>query len=395
MPAMKKISVENLKPGMIYNKALYIDANTKIVEANTPIKIDDIKKMMTWGISEIETAGIMLKSANSSPEGDKQTSSIISDGKKIINDYNEMLTKRKDLIKVYSNSQKEVAAIYELIRKDKKFSTEGLRDSLKNIIKLLNSNNNLFLFLYGLDNNDNYLVSHSVNVTFYAIIIGLGLKYSMQQLIKLGLGTLLIDAGMNKIPVYITHKQTDLTDQEFKQIKTHPLYGYKAIRELGELKEDVANISLQHHEQFDGKGYPRGLKGNEINEFARIAAIADSYEAQITKRTYKDKVDFYHAMKNLLSSGVNKFDPILLRIFLSKMSVYPIGSLVEINGGKIGIVIGSVEKKPLRPLVKIIFDENKKKLEKTQILNLLEEPNYYITKALNEKEVGIDIFDVL
>ena len=200
---------------------------------------------------------------------------------------------------------------------------------------------------------------------------------------------------MIKMPKYIIQKQSNLTELEFNQIKTHTLHGYKAMKDLGGINETIANISLQHHEQFDGKGYPRGLRGNNISEYARIASIADSYEAQISNRSYRKKIFFYHAMRNLLSSGVNKFDPVILRVFLSRMSVYPIGSLVELNDGAIAIIIGSIQEKPLRPIIKLIMGPDKRKLEKTRIINLLDDATRYIVRALDEKEVGVNIFDVL
>ena len=100
-------------------------------------------------------------------------------------------------------------------------------------------------------------------------------------------------------------------------------------------------------------------------------------------------------MKNLLSSGINKFDPVILRVFLSRMSVYPIGSIVELSNGTIGIVIGSVPQKPLRPIIKLIMDQNKKRFTDTIIVNLLEEKALYITRALDEAEIGINLFEVL
>ncbi len=391
MAKMRKIPVDELKPGMVFNKPLYVDSSNMLVGANSPVKESDIKKIMTWGVTEVETVGTLIKSETVYKSGLTSSESE----KKILNEYHDLLKKRKRLIEVHGEARKAVTAAYNAIRNDKSFSTGDLEKAVINIIELLKENNNVFLFLYGLDEGKDYTTTHSVNVTFYALIIGIALKYTMNQLIDLALGTLLIDAGMIRMPVYIVHKQSNLTEQEFKQIRTHPLLGYKTIRELGNLKESVANVSLQHHEQYDGKGYPRGLKGNEIDEFARIASIADSYEAQISNRSYKEKIYFYHAMRNLLSSGVNRFDPVILRVFLSRMSVYPIGSIVELNDSSIGIVIGSVPEKTLRPIIKLIFDANGKKLEETVIVNLLEKSSLYITKALDEKDVGINIFDVL
>ncbi|HOW83416.1 MAG TPA: metal-dependent phosphohydrolase, partial [Spirochaetota bacterium] len=116
---------------------------------------------------------------------------------------------------------------------------------------------------------------------------------------------------------------------------------------------------------------------------------------QISNRSYRRKVDFYHAMRNLLASGVNKFDPVILRVFLSRMSVYPIGSIVELNDGSRGLVIGSIPEKPLRPIIKLIFSQAGERIQETRIVNLLEASNLYITKALDEEEAGINIFDVL
>ena len=386
---MKKISVEKLKPGMIYNKAIYVDKNNMLVPANTEIRTDDIKKLMTWGVSEVETAGELINNnVNNNGSSHKHE-------KRILEEYNDLLKKRKKLIEIHRKLQSSVSNAYTAIRNDEPFVLDDLKNSIDEVIQIVNENNNIFLFLYGLDEGKDYIVTHSINVTFYAINIGLALKYPMDNLRELGLGTILIDSGMTKVPIYITHKQSNLTEQEFNQIKTHPLHGYTALRKLSDISENAANISLQHHEQFDGKGYPRGLNGTGISEFARIAAIADSYESQISNRSYRSKLYFYNAMRNLLSTGVNKFDPNILQVFLSRMSVYPIGSIIELNDSSIGIVIGSIPEKPLRPIIKLIFDKDKKRIEDTIIINLLEQTSFYIVKAMDETEVGINIYDVL
>ncbi|MFH0977177.1 MAG: HD-GYP domain-containing protein [Spirochaetota bacterium] len=393
---MRKIQVEELKPGMRFDKPVYIDSNNIFVGAHITIKEEDIKKLMRWGVSDVETAGTMISSKEEVKQYSKRAESLSStDSKKIIADYNNLLKKRKNLIEVHKKACKAVGDVYSAIKNSENFNTDELELALGDIIDLIKENNNIFLFLYGLDEGKNYLMYHSVNVTFYAVLIGMGLKYPMAKLRELALGTLLIDAGMAKIPVYITHKQSALTEQEFNLIKTHPIHGYKCLREFGKVKESVALISLQHQEQFDGSGYPRGLKGNMISEYARIATIADSYEAQIVNRSYKKKQLFYHAMKQLVAQGSNTFDPVILRVFMSKMSVYPIGSIVELNDKSRGIVIGSAPDKPLRPIIKLIYDSDRKKVEDTVIISLPEETAYFIVKVLDEKESNINLLEVL
>ncbi len=392
---MKKIPVEELKPGMRFDKPVYIDSNNMLVGANVTIKESDIKRLMKWGISEIETLGNISSSEDDMRFTQKIDASISADAKKIVDQYSILLLKRKELMDIHREACRVVGDVYNAIKNDEMFTTDSIEGAAKNIIRLMEEDNNIVLFLYGLEEGKNYLVAHSVNVTFYALLIGTALKYTQDKIRELALGTLLIDAGMVKMPAYISYKQSNLSDHEFNLIKTHPLHGYRLIKQLGKIREKSALVGLQHHEYFDGKGYPRGLKGNQIDEYARIAAIADSYEAQISSRSYREKQSFYHAMKNLLSSGVNRFDPVILRVFLSKMSVYPIGSLVELNDGGVGLVIGSVPKKPLRPIIKLIFDSEKNRLSDLIIINLLEETALFVNRVLDEKEAGVSLLDVL
>lgn len=395
MGQMREIPVEELKPGMRFDRPVYIDSNNILVGANVSIKESDIKRLMKWGITRIETAGEMVATDDDIMLEKKIESMHLVDISAIVGSYNNLLKKRKNLIEVHRKACIEVDKVHTSIKNNEKFNTTGLGQALDEIIKLMGESSNIFLFLYGLDEGKNYLVVHSVNVTFYALLIAIALKYPPERMKELGLATLLIDAGMLKIPPYIMNKQSNLTDQEFNLVKTHPLHGYRALKQLGEVSEKVAVVCLQHHEQYDGRGYPRGLKGHEIDEYAKIASIADSYEAQITNRSYRKKQFFYHAMRNLLSSGVNKFDPVILKVFLSRMSVYPIGSLVKLNDGSVGIVIGSVPQKPLRPIVKLVFDATGKRISDTRIVNLLEEISMYVIKALDEDEAGVSFLDVL
>ncbi len=397
MSNMRKIPVTDLKPGMIFSKAVYVDKNNMLIPANVELKESDLKKLATWGVAEIETAGELVSADDNGLDGKNEAdiSGFSKYERKIIHDYNELLKKRKRLIEIYQKARLALEEIYNSIRNDSPFEDGKLKKSVDEIIQIANENSNIFLFLYGLEEGKDIFVSHAIKATFYAINIGIGMKYPMNSLRELGLGTLLLNSGMLKVPLYITRKQSNLTDQEYNQVKTHTLHGYSALKKLGNISEKAAIITLQHHEQFDGKGYPRGLKNTEIDEYARIVAIADSYESQISNRSYRAKMYFYNAMRNLLSGGVSKYDPEILKIFLSKMSVYPIGSIVEINDSRIGIVIGSIPEKPLRPILKMIFDKDKNRIQDTIILNLLDDTSSYIVKALGEDEVGINIFDVL
>ena len=385
-----KILVEDLKVGMAFDQPVYIEQDELFLQSAAPISEQDIKKLMTWGITELFTSGQQIEDKTAPLEIAEVESET-----DVVKNYESFLKKRKLLIALHQKARAAVENVHNSIRQNQPFDITDTESVVLDIIRALKENHNILLFLYGLDENKDRLVNHSVNVTFYSVIIGIAMNYSLNALKGLGVGAMLIDAGMIKMPVYILHKQSNLTEQEFNQIKTHPLLGYRAVRDLGHVSELSAEIVLQHHEQFDGKGYPRGLRGSNISEFARIAAIADSYEAQISSRSYRKKIFSYQAMKNLVASAVNKFDPVILKAFLVQMSVYPIGSIVELNDKSVGVVISSSTQKPLRPIIKLIYDSDGNKIEKTTIINLIEKTPLFIKNVVNEDQSNINIFDVL
>lgn len=387
---MKKVLVSELKPGMRYTQPVYIDSNNVLVGANVPIKEADIKRLLKWDIREVETDGevITAEIAESMKVSTRELDAIIES-------YNSMLDMKERLVQVHDQACLAVSKAYTAIRNNRVFTTNELEAAVEGIYRILSENRNVFLFMHLVQSNKDTVTIHAVNSTFYAMLIGIAMKYPKNKLKDLGLGMLMLNSGMIQIPAYIMHKQSDLTDRELTQIKSHPILGYRASKELGNLPEYAALISLQHHEQYDGKGYPKGLKGTEISEQARIASIADNYEALIEKRSYRDKQFFYQAMKNLVSDGAKKFDPVILRLFISVLSVYPVGSVVQLNRRGTGIVIGTVPSKPLRPIVRLILDESGSRIDDLTIVNLIEDQTLYIVKTLDEKEAGISIADIL
>ncbi|TFH39865.1 MAG: DUF3391 domain-containing protein, partial [Chrysiogenales bacterium] len=190
MPKMRKISVEELKPGMVYDKPIYVDSNNMLIASNAPIRESDIKKLMTWGITEVETAGVLVKkvdpveekkedAAREAPaERPKEKASDTENEKRIVTEYNDLLKKRKALIEVHNRARNAVEAAYKSIRANAAFDTRDLEDSVQGIVRLLKDNSSIFLFLYGLDEGRDYTLTHSVNVTFYSLITGIALKYS-------------------------------------------------------------------------------------------------------------------------------------------------------------------------------------------------------------------------
>ncbi|HPB83097.1 MAG TPA: hypothetical protein PK200_13755, partial [Spirochaetota bacterium] len=184
---MKEILVEDLKPGMRFDKPVYIDSSNMLVGANVSIKESDIKKLMKWGVASIETAGALV-STDADLKLEKRIETFHPvDVNAIVQNYNNLLRKRRNLIEVHRRACTEVEKVHSAIKTDQKFTTEGLEEALDGIIRLMGESSNIFLFLYGLDEGKNTHVVHSVNVTFYSILIGIALKYTPEKLGELGL----------------------------------------------------------------------------------------------------------------------------------------------------------------------------------------------------------------
>lgn len=225
---------------------------------------------------------------------------------------------------------------------------------------------------------DDYTFTHNINVATICLLIGQAMGLSREDMNDLGAGGMLHDVGKLKIPLSILNKDGKLTDQEFAEMKSHPTYGYEILSKSKGISERARMIALQHHEKFQGGGYPKRLKGNEISLFARICAVADVYDALTTDRPYRVAMSPYEAMK-ILNAGIdNHFDPKILTAFVRKFSLYPAGSLVALNDGSYALVLKNNPSSVIRPVIKIVMDSSGRRLKERVEINLLEYKDLFI-----------------
>lgn len=184
---------------------------------------------------------------------------------------------------------------------------------------------------------DDCTYRHSVNVANYAIAVGIKLNFSISELHNLATGALLHDIGKTVVPIEILNKPGRLTDQEFGVVKKHPEDGYRIVSDAGILSSSIKEIIYQHHENYDGSGYPRHLTGKHSYRMARLIHICDVYEALCAKRPYKDPMPRDEVRKILFDGRGSQFDPDLLDAFLRIIPVYLVGETVYCNG-RVGIV---------------------------------------------------------
>ena len=229
---------------------------------------------------------------------------------------------------------------------------------------------------------DDYSFHHSVNTTIISLVMGIGSSYGENQLLELGMGVLMHDVGKIKIPDIILNKVTPLTEEEFEEIKRHTVYGYEILRQNQDISLLAAHVAFQHQEKWDGSGYPRGLKGKAIHEYARIAAIGDVYEALTSKRVYRGPMEPYQAYEYIMANSGTHFDPKTITVFAKKIAVYPTGSGIILSNGQRGNVVKQNAVFPNRPYVRMLY-EKEELLNPPVDFNLAEHPSLMIVGVEN------------
>jgi len=297
------------------------------------------------------------------------------------------LEEQKRVEDLYASIYNFVEGIIDSLKRKKRFDIEKGLEIVKNIVHTEKAASILYgKAVQGNGIPDN-LAAHSANVCIYSLMLGKGANYSHGQLIELGITALLHDVGMVFVPKEIVNKRGKLTTSEFKQIRKHPNYSYKILQTLGKKYLWIANVVSQEQERENGQGYPNGLKGDEIHDYAKIIGIVDVYEALTHHRPQRRGHMPHDAVKLILGTQKNFFSDEVKRLLLTKLSCFPLGSYVKLNSKAICKVIEVYEDSPLRPTVEILFDSQKRKLPNKKIIRLTEAPLLHITSTVYESDL--------
>jgi HD-GYP domain-containing protein (c-di-GMP phosphodiesterase class II) len=227
---------------------------------------------------------------------------------------------------------------------------------------------------------DVYTFAHSIDVCAFSIYMGLYYGYKKDDLLKLGIGSILHDLGKTRIPPEILNKPGKLTDEELEEIKNHPVFGYNMLMDniSDQLSESSLEIVLNHHERYNGSGYPRGIKRDEIGDMASICALSDIYNAMTTERVYRKAFPPNEAYELIMTYGDLNFKLRLIKLFASCVCPYPVATLVLLSTGEIGCVTASNRNLAFRPVVTVL--ETKERIDLTRELSVV------IKRALTPEE---------
>jgi HD-GYP domain-containing protein (c-di-GMP phosphodiesterase class II) len=275
-----------------------------------------------------------------------------------------------DAGRLYTSLQNYMSEVREKVRNNKPIEL----DTAFPLIEQLTASRNVTERVYQLTNTfyqaKDYYISHPVNTTVYAVKIGLRMGYSRDKLKELAMAALLHDVGMFMIPENIITKEGALTESELALIKRHPELGKNLLFKFKDQMPWLARAVHEHQERENGKGYPRGIKGDDIAEYAKIIGICDSYEAMTHNRPHKKAIMQFTSVRELIETKDLLFPTKILKAFLEELSLYPIGSCVKLNNNAIGMVIDTNKDQPMKPIIKLLFDGHGEKVTDERIIDL-------------------------
>ncbi len=291
----------------------------------------------------------------------------------------------------------DITELFDTVADKGKVDAMRLRKSADPIVGSISRNPDACLWLGRLKQHDEYSYQHSLSTAIWAVSLGRQIGLHKRDLRSLAIGSVLMDVGKLLVDPDLLRADRELTEEETREMRHHVAHGVHLAKKSGIMNQDVIDIVAFHHERHNGSGYPRGLAGDQIPPFARIAAIVDTYDAITSRRSYAEAMSPAEAIKFLYGQRDRLFQAELVEAFIQAIGIYPPGSIVELTSGEVGIVVAESRTRRLLPKIILVLDRGKREYPQPQIVDLQEAREQAngnavsISRSLEDGAYGIDI----
>lgn len=269
-----------------------------------------------------------------------------------------------------AKSRDAVVSMFQNARMGKAIESEHALPLVEDLYWSVVRNPGALISIARLKRADDYTYMHSVAVC--ALMIALARQFRMDEgsVRAAGLAGLLHDVGKMAIPAVVLNKPGKLTDEEFDLVKSHPVEGHRILLASKGISDVALDVCRHHHERVDGKGYPDRLQGAKISLYSKMGAVCDVYDAITSDRPYKSGWNPGEAVRKMAEWIKGHFDTTVLHAFVKTVGIYPIGALVSMRSGRLGVVIDQTEKSLLQPKVKVFYSTKSQARLAPVIVNL-------------------------
>ena len=330
---MRKLPISLVKPGMTIARPVYNCDGQILLHTGMHLNSRYISRLRHLGIPALYVEDDLLQGV--------EVSDVISDETRV--------HARRALKQLHVEVATEVN-----LGHPPEINAITTREIIDLILSDILSDRDLVVNLTDIRSSDDYTFAHSVNVCVLSLLTGVALGLNRHQLTSLGIGSLLHDIGKTKVPREVLNKPGRFSDYEFCEMQRHTVFGFDILRTQKELSLSAAHVAYEHHERFNGEGYPRGLRGHKIHLFARIAGLVDVYDALISNRVYRKGYLPHEAIEMIYASGDYLFDYRIVRAFLDCIAAYPTGTVVELSDGRVAVVTGTLRGHSHRPNIRVV-----------------------------------------
>ena len=232
----------------------------------------------------------------------------------------------------------------------------GGEDLVSGILESVERNADALISLSRLHQSDSYTYNHCMNVSVLSVVFARFTRRTEGEIFTAGLTGLFHDLGKSLVPLTILNAPRRLTEAEFLVMRKHPELGYEQLAKVPGMKEEVLRGALEHHEYYNGSGYPSKLAGQSISHVGRATAVCDVYDALTSRRVYKGAMFPHKALGIMYQMREREFDPRVMALFIRMVGIYPVGSVVELEDGSKAVVAMSNPQEPMRPLLQPALD---------------------------------------